>query len=63
MSVAVIEDGRLLWAKGYGVKRAGTTDSVDTETVFSVGSVSKVGTATITLRLVDEGRLDLDRWT
>lgn len=61
VSVAVIADGRLLWAKGYGLKQAGTTDSVDTETVFSVGSVSKVGTAAITLRLVDEGRLDLDR--
>lgn len=61
VGMAVIEDGRLLWAKGYGVKQAGTPDSVDTETVFSVGSVSKVGTAAITLRLVDEGRLDLDR--
>ncbi|MGH7541177.1 MAG: serine hydrolase domain-containing protein [Gemmatimonadota bacterium] len=61
VSVAVIEDGRLLWARGYGLKQAGTTDSVDTETVFSVGSVSKVATAAITLRLVDEGRLDLDR--
>jgi len=61
VSVAVIEDGRLLWAKGYGLKQAGTTDLVDTETVFSVGSVSKVGAAAITLQLVDEGRLDLDR--
>lgn len=61
VSIAVVEDGRLLWARGYGLKQAGTTDSVDAETAFSVGSVSKVGTAAITLRLVDEGRLDLDR--
>ncbi len=61
VSVALIEDGALLWAKGYGLKQAGTHDAIDPETVFSVGSVSKVGTAAITLRLVDEGRLDVDR--
>jgi CubicO group peptidase (beta-lactamase class C family) len=61
VSVAVIEDGEVLWAKGYGVKQAGSSDPIDTETVFSVGSVSKVGVAAITLRLVDERGLDLDR--
>lgn len=61
VSIAVIDDGALLWAKGYGVKHAGASDPIDVETVFSVGSVSKVGTAAITLRLVDEGRLDVDR--
>ena len=61
VSIAVIADGEIAWAKAYGLKQAGTTDAVDTETVFSVGSVSKVGAAAITLRLVDEGRLDLDR--
>ena len=57
----MIRNGKVSWAKGYGLKLAGTTDSVDTETVFSVGSVSKVGTAAATLRLVDQGKLDLDR--
>lgn len=61
VSVAVIEDGALLWAKGYGLKQAGTDDATDVGSVFSVGSVSKVGTAAITLRLVDEGLLDVDR--
>lgn len=61
MSIAVIEDREIAWAKGYGVLQAGGTDPVDTETVFSVGSVSKVGAAAATLRLVDGGRLDLDR--
>jgi len=60
MSLAVIRDGKIAWAKSYGVKQAGTDDMIDTETVFSVGSCSKVGTAAITLRLVDEGKLDLN---
>ncbi len=61
VSIAVIENGQLAWAKGYGVKETGTEDRVDTNTVFSVGSVSKVGAATITLRLVEAGLLDLDK--
>lgn len=61
VSVAVLRNGKLAWAKAYGLKQAGTTDSVDTETVFSVGSVSKLGTAAAVLRLVDQGKLDLDR--
>lgn len=61
VSVTVIEDGKIAWTKGYGVRLAGTEDKVDTDTMFSVGSVSKVATAAITLRLVDAGKLDLDR--
>jgi len=61
ISIAVIEDGKIAWAKGYGVKLAGTKDAVDTDTMFSVGSLSKVGAAATTLRYVDAGNLDLDR--
>ncbi len=60
VSIAVIKNGKLLFAKGYGVKQAGTKDKVNGETVFSVGSVSKVAAATATLRLVEQGKLNLD---
>lgn len=61
VSIAVIRDGRVAWAKGYGVLRAGRPEPVDIDTVFSVGSVSKVGAAATVLRLVNAGRLALDR--
>ena len=61
VSIAVIRDGRVAWAKGYGVLQAGRPEPIDIDTVFSVGSVSKVGAATTALRLVNAGRLDLDR--
>lgn len=61
LSVAVIRDGKLAWAKGYGVRQAGQPEAVDTNTVFSTASLSKVPTAAITLRLVEAGKLDLDR--
>lgn len=58
--VAIIENGGVVWATGYGVKLAGTDDAVDADTVFSVGSVSKVVNAALILRLVSEGLVDLD---
>ncbi len=61
VAVAVIRDGKVVLAAGYGVREAGTDDAVDADTLFSVGSVSKVVTAATTLRQVAAGRLDLDR--
>lgn len=61
LSIAVIRNGALAWARGFGVLQTGGDEKVDAQTVFSVGSVSKVGAAAVTLRLVDAGRLDLDR--
>ena len=61
VSVAVIRNGQVAWARGYGVLQAGGSEGITPETVFSVGSVSKVGAASTVLRLVQAGRLDLDR--
>jgi CubicO group peptidase (beta-lactamase class C family) len=61
VAIAIVRDGAVVQARGYGVREAGTADRVDGDTLFSVGSISKVVTATTTLRLVAAGRLDLDR--
>jgi len=61
VAIAIVRNGEVVSAVGYGVREAGTQDAVDGDTVFSVGSISKVTTATTTLRLVAQGRLDLDR--
>lgn len=61
VAIAVLRNGEVVHAVGYGVREAGTGDKVDGDTLFSVGSISKVVTATTTLRLVAGDRLDLDR--
>lgn len=61
VAIAVLKNGEVVSAVGYGVRQAGTADKVDGDTLFSVGSISKVVTATTTLRLVARGQLDLDR--
>lgn len=60
VSIAIIHDGKLAYAKGYGEIEIGSGEVVTTDTVFSVGSLSKVGAAITTLRLVAEAALDLD---
>ena len=51
VSLAVINNGSLEWAKAYGWREAGP-DPTDNDTLFQAASVSKVITALITLRLV-----------
>src|SRR3990167_6194295 len=49
VSVAVIEYGKISWAKGYGVLEEGKEKAVDTETVFQAASMSKPFTALATM--------------
>ncbi|WP_197519580.1 serine hydrolase domain-containing protein [Pseudonocardia sp. HH130630-07] len=60
--VSVVQDGRVLTARGYGDARLGPDRApVDPDrTLFRVGSVSKVLTATAVLQLAGQGRIDLD---
>lgn len=60
VSIAVIRDGVIDWAKGYGVLEAQRPARVDTQTLFQAASISKPVSAVVALRLVGEGRLDLD---
>jgi CubicO group peptidase (beta-lactamase class C family) len=60
VSVAVVNDGKLEWAKGYGVREAGADGPVTAETLFQAASVSKPVAAVAALRLVQQGVLKLD---
>jgi CubicO group peptidase (beta-lactamase class C family) len=58
--IAVIEDFKIAWTKGYGVMEAGTDKKVTPETMFQSGSTTKILMAIAVLRMVEEGKLDLD---
>lgn len=60
VSIAVVDHGRVVWSCARGVLQAGGTEPVTTHTLFQAASISKVIAATMTLRLVDAGKLDLD---
>ncbi len=60
VSIAVIDRLRIEWARGYGVLRAGGTAPVTPESLFEAASTSKLVTAVMVLRGVEQGKLDLD---
>lgn len=59
-AVAVVRDGRLVLARGYGYADVEAKAPVQPDALFRVASVSKPVTAAAVLRLVEEGRLDLN---
>jgi len=59
-AVAIVYKGDLILVKGYGVKKTGSSDSIDLHTAFRIGSVSKGFASVLTGILVDEGYLSWD---
>jgi CubicO group peptidase (beta-lactamase class C family) len=55
MVVATVEHGQVTLARGYGVRRLGSADPVDANTIFEIGSVSKAFTAAALAVLADRG--------
>jgi CubicO group peptidase (beta-lactamase class C family) len=60
LSVAVINEGKIEWARGYGVIERDTGKPVTAETLFLAGSISKPVAALAALHLVEQGKLNLD---
>ena len=56
MAIGIVRDGKLIFAKGYGVKTLGSDDPVSENTIFQIGSTSKAFTATLAAMLADEGK-------
>ena len=60
VSVAVIEKGRIAWAKAYGLREAGCPDPVTPETLFQAASISKPVSAAGVMALAEAGKFFLD---
>lgn len=60
LSVGVIQKGKVVFAKGYGVRDLQSRKPVTEKTVFGVGSVSKSFTAAVVASVIAEGKLDWD---
>jgi CubicO group peptidase (beta-lactamase class C family) len=58
-SIAVIHDGKIEWARGFGVTSIGGSP-VTPDTLFQAASISKPVAAMAVLRLVQSGKLSLD---
>jgi CubicO group peptidase (beta-lactamase class C family) len=60
VAVGIVKDGKVVMAKGYGVREVGKPALVDAETVFQIGSTTKAFTAAALAILVDEGKIHWD---
>ena len=60
IAVAVVKDGKIIHAKGYGVRSLNTKQKVDEHTLFGIASNSKAFTVAALGMLVDEGKLKWD---
>jgi len=60
LAVAVVRDGKIVYAKGFGYRDRETGDEVSPETLFPIGSCTKAFTATALALLASKGKFDLD---
>jgi len=61
VSVAVVNQGRIEWARGFGLRDVDSNKPVNTETMFEAGSISKAIASMGAMWLVQQNRLSLDR--
>ncbi|WP_338876414.1 serine hydrolase domain-containing protein [Spirosoma sp. SC4-14] len=61
LSMALIQKGKLVYSKGYGLRKQNSPQIVTPNTVFEAASLTKPVFAYAVLQLVEEGKLDLDK--
>src|SRR5580692_11694837 len=61
VSVAIIDDNKVVFSNAYGYKQLSAKDKVDPNTVFEACSLSKSYLVYVVFKLVDEGKFDLDK--
>lgn len=60
IAIAVVKDGKVIAARGFGVRKLGAPARVDGQTLFEIASNTKAFTAAALAMLVDEGKLKWD---
>jgi CubicO group peptidase (beta-lactamase class C family) len=61
LSIALVDGERIVWQQGFGYADKKNKIKATPETIFRAGSISKVFNAMATMKLVEQGKLDIDR--
>jgi len=61
LSIALVDDQRLVWAEGFGYADKAGNVPASPETVYRAGSISKLFTATAAMQLAERGKMEIDR--
>ncbi len=59
-SIGVVKNGKLIYAKGFGVAKLGATTPITSKSLFHMASVTKTFVATAVMQLSEKGKIDLD---
>jgi CubicO group peptidase (beta-lactamase class C family) len=60
-AIALVDDGQIVWTEGFGYSDKENTVAARPDTIFEIGSISKTLTTMAVMRLVDAGKLDIDK--
>jgi len=60
LSIAIVHDDKVVFAKGFGSREVGKPEMVDADTVFQLASISKSVSSTVVAALVSEGKVGWD---
>jgi CubicO group peptidase (beta-lactamase class C family) len=60
LAIAVVQNDKVIFLKGYGIKEAGKKEPITADTLFEIGSTTKAFTATAIAMLADEKKLSWD---
>ncbi|MBC7962211.1 MAG: beta-lactamase family protein [Steroidobacteraceae bacterium] len=61
LSIALVDDQKVVWAEGFGFADQANQLPATPETIYRVGSISKLFTATAVMQLVEQGKIDIDQ--
>lgn len=61
LSIAVVDDQQIVWSQGFGYADQANKIAATPETVYRVGSISKLFTDTLVMQLAEQGKLDIDQ--
>lgn len=61
LSIALVDDQCVVWAEGFGYADAAAKSPATADTLYCIGSITKLLTATEVMRLVERGKADLDQ--
>ena len=61
LSIAIVDDQQTVWARGFGYADKKDIKPATAETVYRIGSISKLFTVMATMQLAEQGRIDIDQ--
>ncbi|MDA8428700.1 MAG: serine hydrolase [Geobacteraceae bacterium] len=61
LSIALVDDQKVVWAQGFGYADEANKIPATPDTIYRVGSISKLFTATAVMQLAEQGKMDIDK--